>query len=547
MALIQVAQAFLGANTQKNPKTNLPEGVGVDARNMDTTHSDLRGLLAADVSHTLTGVGSQQISAYRLGRNTVSDTQYWLTRSVDADFVRSLIAEDTTERTYTTDGTKPKYTDNTLLGGSEPYPASWVDTGVPYPDTDMTATETTPGTGTEEIRVYLDTFLRANGDESAPNPTTTTITVNPNSVVTLNSFDPVPSGSHGITKRRIYCSTDGGEFQRIAEITSGTASHVDDLTRGAVLQTGGSTSKPAWLVPPDNMKGLISLWNNMMGGFVDKSYRICEAGYPHAWPIEYEGVLADTIIGSAKFGTTWVLCTSGVPYIVTGSTPGGMRDQPVYFDRGGCVSKRSVAGVGHGVCWASNRGLCYFGQNGPRVLTEDFIDEATWQALTPSSIIGTRWRQYYIGFYYNGTDRKGFMIDTVNPAGVIWLDQGAYGVFYDTLTDSLHLLQAHSAGPSTQPIRKWASGSALNVTFKTEKTRTRVETCPGVAMVIATTYPVTYKLYADGSLKHTKTVTSREPFRLPGGYVARDFQQEVSGGTGPIEAIVLAEEMVDLP
>ena len=58
---------------------------------------------------------------------------------------------------------------------------------------------------------------------------------------------------------------------------------------------------------------------------------------------------------------------------------------------------------------------------------------------------------------------------------------------------------------------------------------------------------MTYKLYADGSLKHTKTVTSREPFRLPGGYVARDFQQEVSGGTGPIEAIVLAEEMVDLP
>ena len=102
--------------------------------------------LAADVAHTLTGVGSQQISAYRLGRNTASDTQYWLTRSVDADFARSLIAEDTTERTYSTDGTKPKYTDNTLLGGSEPYPASWVDTGVPYPDTDMTATETTPGT-----------------------------------------------------------------------------------------------------------------------------------------------------------------------------------------------------------------------------------------------------------------------------------------------------------------------------------------------------------------------------------------------------------------
>ena len=66
-------------------------------------------------------------------------------------------------------------------------------------------------------------------------------------------------------------------------------------------------------------------------------------------------------------------------------------------------------------------------------------------------------------------------------------------------------------------------------------------------MVVATTYPVTYKLYADGVLKHTQTVTSRDPFRLPGGYVARDFQQEVSSATGPIEAVMLAEEMVDIP
>lgn len=538
--LVQVAQTFLGANTQRNPKVGLPAGVGVDARNMDTTHGDLRGLKAADVVHTLTGLAVQQISAYRMGRNTASRTQYWVTRSVDADFTRSLLAEDTLERTYSTDGTLPKFTDNTYLG-APPYPTGWVDLGVPAPASAMTATETTPGTGIDETRVYVDTFMRANGDESAPNSATETISCKNDSVVTLNGFAAVPGGSHGITKRRIYVSIGGGAFQRLAEITTGTASHVDDLTRGAVLQTGGDTSKPAWLEPPDNLIGLIELWNGMLGGHVDKSYRICEAGYAHAWPIEYEGVVADTIIGTAKFGTTWVLATSGRPYIVTGSTPGGMRDQPIYFERAGCVSKRSVVSVGHGVCWASNRGLCYYGQNGMRVLTEEFIDEATWQALAPSSITGAKWKQYYIGFYYNGVDRKAFMIDTVNPAGVIWLDQGAYGVFYDSVSDTLFLLD------SAYRIREWDSGALLNVTFKTEKKRHPYETNPGRAMVIATTYPVTWKLYADGVLKHTQTVTSREPFPLPGGYVARDFQQEVSGGTGPIEAMVLAEEMADLP
>jgi hypothetical protein len=538
MAVLQLAQNFVGANTQKNPKTNLPDGIGVDARNLDTSRGDLRGIKACDIVHTLTGLGVQQISAYRMGRDTASKTQYWITRSVDADFCRSLIAEDTTERTYSTDGTKPKYTDNTLLG-SPPYPTSWVDLGVPAPDAAMTATETTPGTGTEEERVYIDTFVRANGDESAPG-VTRSITCNPNSVVTLNGFDSVPGGSHGITKRRIYVSIDGGEFQRVTEITTGTASYVDTGTRGLVLQTGGSDVHPAWLTPPDNLIGLIELWNDMIGGFVGKSYRICEAGHPHAWPIEYEGVLPDTIVGSAKFGTTWVLATTGQAYTVSGSTPMGMRDSPTHFKQA-CVSKRSVTSVGHGVCWAGKFGLCYYGAQGAGVITEAFIDRDTWAALDPTSIIGASWGDYYIGFYYDGANRKGFMVNARNPQGVIWIDQGAYGVFFDTVTDTLFLLD------SAFRIREWYSGSATNVTFKTEKTRAAVETNPSVAMVVATTYPVTWKLYADGALKHTQTVTSREPFRLPGGYVARDFQQEISAGTGPIEACVLAEEMLDLP
>ena len=415
MSVLIALQQFLGANTQRNPKEPLGPGIGVDARNLDVSHGDFRGLKAADVVHTLTGLGVQQISAYRFGRDTPSDTQYWLTSSLDVNWVRSLIALDTTERTYWTDGVKPRYTDNTLLG-SPPYPTGSVTLGVPAPASAMTATNTTPGTGPDETRVYLDTFVRANGDESAPNPNTTSITVPGGSSVTLNGFAAVPAGSHGITKRRIYCFTGTGDFQRVTEITSGTASFVDNgSSRGLVLGTGGNASRPTWLEPPDALVGLIELWAGMIGGHVGKSLRICVPDFPHAWPIEYEYIVPHTIVGTAKFGTTWVAVTTGNPFMLTGSRPGSMQQQPVQFDQAG-VGKRSVVSVKHGVCYASNEGLCYVGTNGaPRVLTAPFIDTTTWQALVPSSIVGAFWRGWYLGFYFDGVNRKGFMIDTVDP------------------------------------------------------------------------------------------------------------------------------------
>jgi hypothetical protein len=533
MGILIALQQFLGANTQRNPKEPLGPGRG-----------DFRGLKAADVVHTLTGLGTQQFSLYRFGRDTApadNGTDIWLTSSLEVHWVRSLIALDTTERTYWTDGVKPRYTDSTLVGGGPPYPVGSVTLGVPAPSAAMTATNTTPGTGPDETRVYLDTFLRANGDESAPNANTTSITVPGGSSVTLNGFAAVPGGSHGITKRRIYCFTGTGDFQRVVEQTAATASFVDNgSSRGLVLGTGGASTRPTWLEPPDTMVGLIELWGGMIGAHVGKSLRICVPDFPHAWPIEYEYILPYQIVGTAKFGTNWLAATTGIPYVLSGSRPGSMQQQPVQFDQA-CVSNRSVVSVKHGVCWASNEGLCYYGTNGPRILTADLLDVAEWRALVPSSIVGAHWKGWYLGFYNTGSARKGFMISTINPQGIIWLDQRAFGVFEDTINGSVYLLD------SSFQIRKWYTGALLTATFKTGKTRANHETNPSRAMVVGTDYTgASLKVYADDVLKHTANPTTREPFWLPGGYVGRDFQLELSG-VGPLEAAILAEETQDLP
>ena len=83
--------------------------------------------------------------------------------------------------------------------------------------------------------------------------------------------------------------------------------------------------------------------------------------------------------------------------------------------------------------------------------------------------------------------------------------------------------------------------------FTTGIERVRDLTTPGVAQVIASTYPVTFSLYGDGNLIHTRTVSNSLPFRLPANYGgANEFYERLSG-VGPIEASLLAEEMDDLP
>lgn len=65
------------------------------------------------------------------------------------------------------------------------------------------------------------------------------------------------------------------------------------------------------------------------------------------------------------------------------------------------------------------------------------------------------------------------------------------------------------------------------------------------ASVAAVTYDVTFKLYADGTLKHTQTVTDSEPFRLPGGYLSNLYEVEIISQL-PVTRVSVAESIFEL-
>jgi hypothetical protein len=60
-----------------------------------------------------------------------------------------------------------------------------------------------------------------------------------------------------------------------------------------------------------------------------------------------------------------------------------------------------------------------------------------------------------------------------------------------------------------------------------------------------TAYDITFKLYADDVLKATKTVTSGDPFRLPGGYLSNIYSVEIVSAL-PVTRVSVAESILEL-
>jgi len=542
MSMIRVA-GFLGENRAIHPMM-LPETVGVTSLNCKPGRGDMRPWKAPATVATVPA-GRQTI--YRMGRDVVSDADYWLSWPQTVHVVVGGNADDTSERTYYTgsgaDGL-PRWTDNTkalpvgpdsnagarLLG--VPAPASPLLLSATNPEPDPDSAPPSP-----EDRFYTYTYVSDIGEEGAPNPNPTRVTCDPLATVTISNMATPPSGNYGVNRIRIYRTQLGGsgtaDFFFLREIASTATSTTDDNR-----DLGEVMVSTTWLPPDPGMTWLTGLWNGMMCGIVGRAIRFCEAYTYYAWPIAYEILPTNAQpVALATFGQTLVMLTNGNPSIIAGGTPDAMDEQPMEFAQA-CVAPLSAVGVGHGVVWASPDGLCYVGQGGARVLTQGVMTRDDWQALNPASIKGVFYEGRYFGFYNDGT-AKAFIFDFADATALRFLDFGADAVYLDELQDALFVLQGTS-------VKKFDAGTLLSATFKSKLFKmpkpVQAFSC---AQVTADSYPVTFKLYADGNLKHTQSVANVNPFRLPAGYYADTYQIELSG-TGAIQLAAVAHSMTEL-
>lgn len=526
---------FAGENRALHPKL-LPDTVGTQSRNQKPGRGDLRPWRQPLAVATVP-IGRKTI--YRMGRDVASDAQYWLSWPTVVHAILGFSADDTTERTfYTGDGT-PKVTDNTMALASTPYPTAHRPIGLPAPATACTVTADA-GTWTGNTQTYFYTYTYVNdwGWESAPAPASLQHDRPVDATATLTAFAAPPAGNYGIDRIRIYRTQSGSagaaEFFLLREIALGVTTTQDD---NRVL--GETLATLTWLPAPSDLKHLTALWNGMAAGISEGAVRFCEAYVPYAWPIAYDVIPPDSKpVALGVFGQNLLVLTNGRPLLVAGSSPDSMDQMPLEFSQA-CAAPDSVVSMGAGVAWASEDGLCWYGAGGARVLTAGVMTRDDWQALKPTTIIGQMYEGLYFGSYDDGTGRKGFFIDPANPTGLYFLDAGYEAMHFDDLQDQLYILDGVN-------VQRWDAGATpMTVRVKSKHFRAPAPMNFACAEVVADSYPVTFKLYADGALKHTQTVTSRDPFWLPSGYMALDWHMELET-TGAVQGCALATSMQEL-
>lgn len=485
--------------------------------------SPITGALALTPS-PLTKSGNIK-SIYRFGQSETNQLNHWFHWTTDVDVVQGFIAGDTTERTYFTGDGNPKVTNASLglSGGGSDYPIAAYDIGVPKPTGTFTTAKTgTPNANTTaETRVYTFTYVNSFGEESTPysetdmSPSTEDVYPGESVVVTM------PTGSINnvnVTKKRIYRSAVGTantSYFFVAEVSLATATYTDSLDGDDLNEELPSLT---WVQPPTTLKGLVGMPNGVMAGFSGNDVYFSEPFRPFAWPTQYIQTVGYPVVGLGVIDTTVVVLTKGRPYFIQGSHP----DSSVMVEADinqACISKRSIVSMNNYVFYASPDGLVALSPGGSTVVTESMFDKYTWQSLNPQELVGCMYETQYVGFFDTTNGDGGFVYDMV---GQTWNFHSIYatGAYNDLKNDSLYIIQNNE-------LSKWDSGNALSYTWKSKKFTFPEPKAFSCYRVEAETYPVTIKIYRNGSTVVNLSVTDGNLRRLPPGLgTTWEFQLE---------------------
>lgn len=476
----------------------------------------------------------------------------WIASNEDLNIARSPIAEDPHERLYVSGiggaSGYPRMTTAAIVGNNTFYRL-----GIPVPasfdSVTVTGTTSVSGTETPQARSYIFTYVSAYGEEGAPNTALISQVVNvfSDQSVTVN-FPANPTGNFNLAFKRLYRTDTDGIFRFVATIPLASDTFNDTV---AEANLGEEIPTSSFVGPPDDnsaehpdgpLQGLISLPNGFLAGFAGQTVLFSEAFQPHAFPTAFRLTMRSDVVAIAPLTSGVLVLTKEKPAVIQGIDPEAMTMMEIDSTLS-CVAKRSVVDMGSYVMYASPDGLVAATDNSLQLATENILTRDQWQDLVPSTIVGFQWEGHYIGFYSDGTESKGFIFD---PRGgknsYVKLDFHATAGFNDLEEDELYLV----VGGSVVKFAAHAS-SKLSYTWKSKSFYLSRPINPAVAKLNCDSYSPnpTFKLFADGTLKHTQTVTDSNTFRLPSGYKANEFEVEISGSV-PVNEVCVYESSEEI-
>lgn len=497
---------------------------------------------------------------YRLG-------EQWLQWNNKINVIESLVQNSGGRIVYTGDH-YPKET-NVVLGlVSSPFPTNSRRLGIAAPTSKLTTTVNTAGSGSPRDISYCFTRVGVWEDgtivESAPSPASDLLTANDDATVDVSGFTaPTEDGVYDTHYHlyRINAGLSGTEYQFVAQISKSASfpyvDSVEDDDLGEVLPTTG------WTVPIDDLKGIISTSNGLAFAFNDNTVYVSESYIAYTFPVDYTLSVGSEIVGLAFNGNAVVVLTKTAPSLIYGSEPESLSLDKLSHDLPlPCKSERSIVSTPDGVIFASATGLFMINSGGNAInLTKNIFTKEQWEALGPGSVFAFYFNDAYVAFFAGSTvgievdPSKNYIrrfsltsavhggqyvstvsINTYNlltSGGDNFLTADGYqlsvtGSSYSITSDTLYLIQSTDTG---RAIVSWEAGSLVDYTWKSKEVSQKSYHALTAGMLIGnfSEGSTTLKLYVDGVLSFTKTISGNDVFRIRSPKRGSKFQVELTG------------------
>lgn len=406
--------------------TQLPEQNGQIAQNVKLQSGEVRPWRKPKLVHRCVLDAVQTI--FRMDGNGSS---VWLEFQTDTDVCYGPLYDQDEFRLYYSENGVCKKTNWALAteatGGA--YPRNWLYMGVPYPETPLVAVATRTGEGDVENtqnRVYAYTYVSAFGaveEEGPPSDGTPVVADYEGGYVTLSGFADPPTDHYNIVKIRVYRQVTGNEdstYMLVDEIplvdhkvSAGTmtlngvvigagGTYRDEITTAGL---GKEMDSLYFYPPPEGLRGLVSMPNGFLAGFVGNQIWFSEPYMPHAWPENYMLTTDSPIVGLGVYGSTLVVCTTRQPYTVTATHPSQATQEKLPMNQP-CVSKRSIAYDQFGVLYASPYGLVAVSAGQIDVFTRELCTQTEWAEYVPATFVSNMYNNLYMAGYTSGPVRE---------------------------------------------------------------------------------------------------------------------------------------------
>jgi len=569
------------------------------ADNCDLTSGELRQIKRPLVVESLSLNGVEAFMFYDL-----AGEKAWLAWTDEGtSVVRGHLHEDEYGRCYLSDADGAKiFTVADVSGTFSPKKL-----GIPAPTAIPTASTDGAGAGEVVTTGYIFTLVSIYGEESAPSPASELIGRKDGDTVSLSGLiTPDVTDYNVIEYKRIYrlMTGDSGstEFQWVADIDVSDTTYNDTVGNDSL---GEGCPTEGWLEPPDGLRGMISN-DGLYAGFVGRNLWYCEPYYPFAWPLKYNQTVEADIVGHCFNGDYQVVLTTGKAYVVdcsdiTYAVPRGLQGQAP------CLSAKGIANSPYGVLYPGQDGLYLIDPTSSyavNITKNKVFGEDDWKAMQPKTMVATWYLQKYFCFYEDTSGgKRGFVLD-VNSDGIHRArGLGFYASAVHVTPDGNNFYMASESIGRTD-ISKWA-GSVLSYRAewrsKIYKTASEVnmaaslieadfrdglsedeftamleetilantefveegefggelgasgpgeyvfggDALDGIFVHYIEVPQVVLKLWGDGVLRATKEVNNGQPFTLPAGYAAKEWEFAVSADI-LVKSVNVATSMMEL-